>query len=94
MAASALIPVVIVIVVVGILAAVGFVAYGIVQGVGNTTREKMEKKNLVFSKDGMKVGVKEVSQEAEKDRSQRCVLSASLRDVMCQTTANVVPVSW
>lgn len=94
MAASALIPLVIVIVVVGIIAAVGFVAYGIAQGVGNTTREKMEKKNLVFSKEGMKVGVKEVSEEAEKDRSQRCVLSASLRDVMCQTTANVVPVSW
>jgi predicted membrane protein len=94
MATSALIPLVIVVVVVGFLAAVGFIAYGIAQGVGNTTREKMEKKNLVFSKEGMKVGVKEVSQEAEKDRSQRCVLSASLRDVMRQTTANVVPVSW
>lgn len=83
MAASALIPLVIVVVVVGILAAVGLVAYGIAQGVGNTTREKMEKKNLVFSKEGMKVGVKEVSQEAEKDRSQRCVIPAPLerRDV-------------
>lgn len=59
---------------IGILGVVGFVAYGIAQGVSNTTRQKMEKKNLTFSKEGMKVGVKEVSQESEQDQSRRCVL--------------------
>lgn len=32
----------------------------------------MEKKNIVFTKDGMKVGVKEVKDEDYADKTQRC----------------------
>ena len=31
----------------------------------------MEKKNVVFTKDGMKVGVKEMKSEAYADKTQR-----------------------
>lgn len=34
---------------------------------------KMEKKNVVFSKDGARVGIKEVKAEDYADRTQRCV---------------------
>ncbi|OAL44942.1 hypothetical protein IQ07DRAFT_648710 [Pyrenochaeta sp. DS3sAY3a] len=33
--------------------------------------KKMEKKNVIFTKDGAKVGVKEVSAEAYADKTQR-----------------------
>ena len=33
--------------------------------------KKMEKKNVVFTKDGMKVGVKEMKSEAYADKTQR-----------------------
>ena len=33
--------------------------------------KKMEKKNVLFTKDGMKVGVKEVKDEVYADRTQR-----------------------
>lgn len=35
----------------------------------------MEKKNVKFSKDGMQVGVKEISEEDYADKTQRCVQS-------------------
>lgn len=34
----------------------------------------MEKKNVVFTKDGMKVGVKEVKDEDYADSTQRCAV--------------------
>lgn len=40
---------------------------------------KMEKKNVVFTKDGMKVGVKEVRPEEYQDKTQRYVASRILR---------------
>jgi hypothetical protein len=73
MAKSNLIPVIILFVLVGLLAFVGFVAYSIVQDISDKTKAKMEKRNIMFSKDGMKVGVKEINDEEYKDRSQRCV---------------------
>lgn len=75
MGARNLVPLILLLVFVGILAAVGFVVYSIVQDVGKNTREKMERKNIAFSKDGMKVQVREVKDEAYKDQTQRCVLS-------------------
>lgn len=36
-------------------------------------KKKMEKKNVVFTKDGMKVGVKEVKTEDYADKTQRSV---------------------
>lgn len=67
-------PLVLLLLFVAVLAGVGYVVYTIVQDVSKNTRAKMEKKNMVFSKDGMKVQVKEVQDEAYKDRTQRCVL--------------------
>lgn len=73
MAKSNVLPLILLLLFVAVLAAVGFVVYSIVQGVSKTTREKMEKKNVVFTKDGMKVNVKEIKDEAYKDRTQRFV---------------------
>ena len=36
-------------------------------------RKRMEKKNVMFTRDGMKVGVKEVKEEEYQDRTQRQV---------------------
>lgn len=74
-----LLPLIFLLVFVTILAAVGYVVYTIVQDVGKTTREKMERKNVVFTKDGMKVEVKEVKDEAYKDRTQRYLLASCCR---------------
>jgi hypothetical protein len=71
--ANNLLPLFILFVVVGIAAFVGFVVYSIVQDIGNKTKARMEKKNVLFTKDGMKVGVKELKDEDYKDKSQRCV---------------------
>lgn len=56
---------------VAILAVVGFVAYSIAHDVGHKTRQKLEKKHVSFSRDGMKVGVKEVTVEQQEDATQR-----------------------
>ena len=68
---SDLIPLIILIVLVAIIAAVGFVAYTIAHDVGHKTRQKLERKNVSFSRDGMKVGVREVSREQQEDAAQR-----------------------
>lgn len=73
MAKASLVPLAILFVVILVLAAVGYIAYSIVQEVSNNTREKMEKRNVMFTKDGMTVGVKEMKDEDYKDRSQRFV---------------------
>jgi beta-lactam-binding protein with PASTA domain len=70
MGARNLIPLILLLVFVGVLAVVGFVVYSIVQDVSKNTREKMERKNIAFTKDGMKVQVKEIEDEAYKDRTQ------------------------
>ncbi|KAK5799986.1 hypothetical protein VI817_002198 [Penicillium citrinum] len=73
MAKSNVLPLILLLLFVAVLAVVGFVAYSIFQGVSQTARDKMEKKNVVFTKDGMKVNVKEIKDEAYKDRTQRSV---------------------
>ncbi|OOF89892.1 hypothetical protein ASPCADRAFT_21503, partial [Aspergillus carbonarius ITEM 5010] len=58
-----------------VLGIIGYVIYSIVQDVTRTTRTKMEEKNVVFSRDGMKVGVKELEEEEYKDRSQSVLVN-------------------
>ncbi|KAL2860348.1 hypothetical protein BJX68DRAFT_224960 [Aspergillus pseudodeflectus] len=70
-----LIPLVILIVVVIVIAVVGFIAYSIIQEVSNKTKTKMEKRNVMFTKDGMKVGVREVKEEEYVDRSQSILVN-------------------
>ena len=65
-----LIPLIILVIVLGVIAVVGFVAYSIAHEVGHKTRQKLERKNVSFSKEGMKVGVKHVSQEQQEDAAQ------------------------
>ena len=79
------------IVAVGFLTVFAFVVYSIAQGVGKATQKKMEKKNVVFSRDGMKVRVKEVSEERELDKSRRCVDPNNVR--LASKVANY-PVPW
>jgi beta-lactam-binding protein with PASTA domain len=68
---QSLIPLILLLVAVIVLCVIGYIAYGIVQEVSKNTRSKMEKKNVMFTKDGLKVGVKELSEEDYVDRSQR-----------------------
>ncbi|EYE98234.1 uncharacterized protein EURHEDRAFT_409570 [Aspergillus ruber CBS 135680] len=75
MARASLLPLVILLVVIAVLAVVGFIVYSIVQDVTNTTREKMEKRNVMFTKDGMTVGVKELKEEDYVDRSQSILVN-------------------
>lgn len=46
----------------------------------------MEKKNIVFTKDGMKVGVKEVKDEDYADKTQRCAAPPSHGGAICMLT--------
>lgn len=75
MSRPSLVPVIVLFVVLVVLAVVGYIVYSIIQDVTKNTREKLEDRNVVFSKDGMKVGVKEIKDEEYRDRSQRFVFS-------------------
>lgn len=64
-------PVVILFLFLGLLAFVGLQVYGVINNIADTTNKKMEKKNITLTKDGMKVGIKEVNAEAYVDQTQR-----------------------
>lgn len=68
---GSVVPLIILFFFVAVIAAIGFVAYSIAHDVGHHTRAKLERKNVSFSRDGMKVGVKEVSTEQQEDKTQR-----------------------
>ncbi|KAB8079570.1 hypothetical protein BDV29DRAFT_164662 [Aspergillus leporis] len=78
MARGSLVPLIIFLVVVSVLAVIGYITWSIVQEVTRNTRSKMEKKNVIWTKEGMKVGVKELNDEDYKDRSQRFVFTSFL----------------
>lgn len=73
MAKNSIVPVIILLLVVLLFAVIGFVVYTIVQDISDKTKAKIEKKNIRFSKDGMKVSMKEVRDEDYKDQTQRYV---------------------
>ncbi|KIX06790.1 uncharacterized protein Z518_04766 [Rhinocladiella mackenziei CBS 650.93] len=70
---SHIIPLIILLIIVAVIAVVGFVAYSIAHDVGHQTRQKLERKNVSFSREGMKVGVKEVTVEQQEDATQRYI---------------------
>lgn len=78
MAKNSIVPVIILLLVVFLFAVIGFVVYTIVQDISDKTKAKMEKKNIKFSKDGMKVSMKEVRDEDYKDQTQRFVLPVAM----------------
>jgi hypothetical protein len=54
-----------------VLAGLGFVVYSIVTEVTNTTKKKIEKKNISLSKEGMQVKMKHRTAEQESDAAQK-----------------------
>lgn len=66
-----LLPLILLLVGLGIFAAVGWTVYRIATDVKLQTEKKMERKHVVVTKEGMRVGVKEVGREGYVDRTQR-----------------------
>jgi hypothetical protein len=64
-------PLVVLVVVIAGLAFVGLQIYAIVNDIADSTNKKLESKNVTFTKDGMKVGIKEVKTERYVDQTQR-----------------------
>ena len=67
---SKIVPLAILFVVLIVAAFIGFVVYTIATDVAEKTSKKMEKKNISFGKEGMKIGVKEVRHENYVDQTQ------------------------
>lgn len=73
---SKLAPLLILFVVLSIFAFIGYAVYCIANDVADKTAQKMEKRHLSITKEGMVVGVKEKKEERYVDQTQRyaCVL--------------------
>ncbi|KAL9091267.1 MAG: hypothetical protein Q9165_004901 [Trypethelium subeluteriae] len=71
-----LIPLVIFFIIVGVVSFVGYHIYLVANEIGDQSRQKMEKKNIAFTKDGMKVGVKEIRDEEYADKTQSVLVKA------------------
>ncbi|RVX74819.1 hypothetical protein B0A52_01096 [Exophiala mesophila] len=71
---GAIVPLILTLILVGIVAAIAFVVWSIAHDVGHQTRQKLERKNVSFSRDGMKVGVKEISREQQEDKTQSVLM--------------------
>ena len=68
---SKVVPLLVFFVVLIIAAFISYVVYTIATDVAQKTSKKMEKKNISFGKEGMKIGVKEVGNENYVDQTQR-----------------------
>lgn len=66
-------PLLILFTIIGILGFIAYVTYTITNDIADKTSQKMQKKNIVVTKDGMKVGVKEIREESYVDTTQRFV---------------------
>ncbi|OTB02383.1 hypothetical protein M426DRAFT_322656 [Hypoxylon sp. CI-4A] len=73
---SQLLPLLILLVFVAGGAFVGYQIYLGVNKIRDSTEQRMAKKNVVFTKDGLKVGVKHVEQEKYVDATQSWVVKA------------------
>lgn len=79
-ALSKLAPLLILFVVLSIFAFIGYAVYSIANDVADKTAQKMEKRHLSITKEGMVVGVKEKKEERYVDQTQRyaCILILSM----------------
>lgn len=69
---GALAPLIILVILLVVIGVVGFVAYQIAMDVADKSSKRMEKRHhMSFSKDGVKVGVKDKSAEQVGDSTQR-----------------------
>lgn len=66
-------PLLILFTILGVLGFIGYAVYTISNDIADKTSKKMQKKNILVTKDGMKVGVKEVKEESYVDTTQRYV---------------------
>ncbi|MCJ1436960.1 hypothetical protein MMC27_006343 [Xylographa pallens] len=62
--------------VLGFFGFVGYIVYSIAQDVAGKAAKKMEDKNIRFSKDGMKVGIKEKDSREEDAQVQSLLFKA------------------
>lgn len=76
MAVGSLIPLIILFLVVGVVGYYGYQIYLYADELAARGKHKMEKKNVVFTKDGMKVGVKEVRDEDYEAKTQKAFVQA------------------
>lgn len=76
--ASNLVPLLVLFVLVAIAIFIGFIAYSVASDVSDKAAQRMEKKNIKFSKEGLKVGVKQISTEDVADSTQSYVSSGLL----------------
>ncbi|MCJ1385678.1 hypothetical protein MMC17_008801 [Xylographa soralifera] len=74
--AHPLVPFIVLVTVLGFFGFVGYIAYSIVQDVASKAAKKMEDKNIKFSKDGMKVGIKEIDGREEDAKVQSVLFKA------------------
>lgn len=71
---SNLVPLLVLFVLIMVAAFVGFIVYSVANDVSEKAAKRMEKKNIKFSKGGMKFGVKEVSTEDMSDNTQSTLM--------------------
>jgi hypothetical protein len=76
--AHPLVPLLILFIVVCIAAFIGYVVYTIANDISDKTQKKMEKHNVSFGKDGMKIGMKQVKDEDYKAQTQKWVAFAGM----------------
>lgn len=73
---SQLVPLVVFVLVLTCAAWVGYQIYLSVTQMKGNVSQRMGKKNVVFTKDGLRVGVKHVENEREVDATQRYLVNA------------------
>lgn len=71
-----LIPLIIVLLFVGVTAWIGYHIYLSVNQISEKASERMNKKNVVFTRDGVRVGVKDIKNEKYVDTTQGWVVKA------------------
>ncbi|MCJ1400212.1 hypothetical protein MMC11_003416 [Xylographa trunciseda] len=74
--AQSLLPLIVLVTVLGFFGFVGYITYSIAQDVTSKAAKKMEEKNISFSKDGMRVGIKELDGRAEDAKVQSLLFKA------------------
>ena len=71
-----LLPLFILLIILGGFAFIGYHIYLSAQKISSAASDKMQSKNVVFTKDGMKVGVKELKTEGYVDKTQGLLVKA------------------
>ncbi|KAF5876703.1 uncharacterized protein Bfra_003109 [Botrytis fragariae] len=75
-ALSKLLPLLVFLIVLAAFAFVGYQVYLVTQQVSKSASDKMASKNVSFTKDGVKVGVKELKNESYVDKTQGFLVKA------------------